>query len=137
MFLTMMNTPLWKYLRKCDNLLWLQWHQQAEGAEICLVYRQSNLCWSLLNQTKFWLLLHFSDWYGTKINFVWYQINFFYRKSVITIQIWSRLTRFRKMSLLCVSEDVFESASDMGTSARWHLYKMYHSDKLLSQDWRF
>ena len=48
--------------------------------------------------TKFWLYLPFSDSFGTKRHSVWCQIN---SKSVITIQIWFNLTRFKINFSIC------------------------------------
>ena len=52
----------------------------------------------LLNYNKLGLQLQFSEWFGINLNSIWNQIN---RESVITIQFWVELTRFRKDFSVC------------------------------------
>ena len=61
--------------------------------------RQRNLFEILLNQTKIRLYLPFSDWFGTKRTFFWFQLNW-----KMVNKIWFRfdLIRFRKDFSVCI-----------------------------------
>ena len=65
---------------------------------ICAHHKQRNLLEILLNQTQIIFYLPFSDWIGTKLMSVWFQIN---RKKVNTIWIRVDLLRFRKDFSVC------------------------------------
>ena len=63
-------------------------------------YTQRNLFKILLNQTEIRLYLPFSNWFGTKWTFVWFQIN---RKMVNTIWLRFNLIKFWKDFSVCTS----------------------------------
>ena len=62
-------------------------------AQVGVFYTQRNFFEFLLNQTEIRLYLLFSEWFGTKRTFVWFQIN---RKMVNTIWLRVNLIRFQK-----------------------------------------
>ena len=71
-------------------------------------YNQNEILWSCRMQythkNRFSILLNLTK-FGSKWNSVWWWIN---RKSVITIQIWFDLTKFRKDLSLCKLWDLCE-----------------------------
>ena len=72
----------------------------------CWSCTQRNLFKILLNQTEIRLYLPFSDWFGTKLTSVWFQIN---RKMVNIIWFKFDLIRFRKDFSVCMRKNPFIS----------------------------
>ena len=68
------------------------------STEWTLFYTQRNLFKILSNQTEIRLYLLFSDWFGTKRTFVWFQINL---KMITTIWFRFDLIRFWKYFSVC------------------------------------
>ena len=66
--------------------------------QLIAAHARGNIFGIILYQTEIKLYLEFFEWFGTKRKSIWCQINL---RSVITIQIWFDLTRFRKDFSAC------------------------------------